>query len=333
MNTMKAIVYNEYGTPDVLHMTEMAQPTPADNEILVHVRARSVNYGDLFARKGIPLREFNMPNILWLPTKLTFGWRKPANPILGSEFAGDVVALGTRVSEFKPGDKVFGYLAQNMGANAGYLTIAADGMVTHMPANLSYEEAAVVPYGALTALTLLRNLNIQPGQKVLINGASGGIGTAALQLAKYWGAEVTGVAGSQRLDYMRALGADHVIDYKREDFTQGDETYDLIFDILGKSTFKHAKRVLKPDGLYLRASFKMREVWQTLWTSTRGGKRAKVALSAEKPADLVQIRELVESGALTALVDRCFPMEAAAEAHRYAESGQKRGAIVIVTSG
>jgi NADPH:quinone reductase-like Zn-dependent oxidoreductase len=331
---MKAIVYTEYGPPDVLHLTEVTQPVPADNEILVKVHAAPVNFGDLMARNfgNISAGEFNMPAILYFPARLAFGWRKPKKPILGSEFAGTVAAVGAAVTRFKPGDAVFGYPGQKMGAYAEYLCIAEDGMVAIKPANLSYAVAAAVPYGGLTALTLLRRVNIRPGQKVLINGASGGIGAAAVQLAKHYGAEVTGVCSTPRLEYVKALGADQVIDYTKEDFTQNGETYDLIFDILGRSSFARCKGSLKANGVYLLASFKMKAVLQMLWTKWVGDKKVICAFSNEKSADLVFLKELIEAGPYTALVDRTFPMEAAAEAHRYVESGHKQGNVVITMS-
>jgi NADPH:quinone reductase-like Zn-dependent oxidoreductase len=330
--TMKAVVYTEYGPPEVLHLTEMETPAPAAGEILVRVRANSINYGDLIARnfRAVGPRTFNMPGPLWLPTRLVFGWRKPRNPILGSEFAGEVAAVGAEVTRFQPGDRVFGYRSASMGANVEYLTVGEASMVAPMPAGMSYADAAVLPYGALTALNLLKRVTIEPGTTVLINGASGGIGSAAVQLARHYGAEVTGVAGTRRQDYVRALGADHVIDYSREDFTRGDATYDIVFDILGKSTFNRVKRVLTPKGRYLRASFKMREVFQALWTSLRGsGKRVIVALSSETLDDLETVRALAESGVLTPVIDRTFPLAQTAAAHRYVESGSRQGRVAI----
>ena len=333
--SMKAIVYTEFGSPDVLHVTQMEKPTPKDDEILIRIEARSVNYGDLLARNfaGAPLSSFNMPFILYIPSRLVFGLRKPRINILGSEYAGVVESVGQAVTKFSVGDKVFGYQGQSMGANAEYMTIAENKPVTHMPQNLSFEEAAVLPYGGLTALSLLKTVNIQPGQKVLINGASGGIGAAAVQLAKHYGAEVTGVAGTRRQQYMRDLGADYVVDYSREDFTTSGKTYDVIFDILGKSSFRKVKQALTPQGRYLRASFKMREVYQALWASLRGGKgkRVVVALASESQDALVHIRELAEAGVLHPLIDRRFSMENAADAHRYVENGSKQGSVVIVT--
>jgi NADPH:quinone reductase-like Zn-dependent oxidoreductase len=262
---MKAIVYEKYGSPNVLELREVEKPAPKDNEILIRIHATSVNIGDIWARnfKAITPSKFTMPLPLWLPSRMYFGFTKPRINILGSEFAGEVEAIGKDVKRFKKGDQVFGYRGQSMGACAEYLCIPEDGMVTSKPSNMTYEEAATVPYGALMALSLLRKVNIQSGptnragrQKVLINGASGGIGSAAVQIAKHFGAEVTGVCGTPRLEFVKSLGADHVIDYTKEDFTQNGEAYDLIFDILGKSSFSRCKSSLKQNGRYLLASFK-----------------------------------------------------------------------------
>jgi NADPH:quinone reductase-like Zn-dependent oxidoreductase len=331
---MKAIVYTEYGSPDVLQLKEVTKPTPEDNEVLIRIYATTVNFGDLMARnfKAISPRKFNMPLLFWLPARLAFGFRKPKKKILGSEFAGEVEAVGAAVTRFKPGDQVFGYRGQSMGAYAEYLCMPEDGVLAIKPANMTYEEAATVPYGALTALSLLRKVNIQRGQKVLINGASGGIGAAAVQLAKYFGAEVTGVCGTPRVGFVKALGADKVIDYTKEDFTRNGETYDLIFDILGKSSFSRCKRSLKQNGIYLLASFKMRQLFQMLWTSMIGGQKVICALSSEKPEDLIFIKELVEAGKIKASIDKCYPLEQTAEAHRYIEAGLKKGNVVITVA-
>lgn len=331
---MKAAVFTEYGSPDVLHVKEVAAPVPKDNELLIRVRATPVNYGDTLARnfRYAPLSDFNMPLPFYFPARLVFGWRKPKINILGSEFAGDVAAVGKDVTGYKVGDAVFGYRGQSMGANAEYVCIAADGLVAPKPANMTYEEAATIPYGTLTALTLLRKVNIQPGQKVLINGASGGIGSAAVQLAKHYGADVTGVCGTPRLEFVKALGADKVIDYTKEDFTKNGETYDLIFDILGKSSFSKVKGSLTKNGHYLLASFKMKQLLQMLWTSFFGSKKVICALSSESNADMMLIKDLIETGEIKTVIDRCYPLEQAADAHRYAESGQKRANVVLVVA-
>lgn len=328
---MKAAVYTEYGPPQVLTLQEVTKPTPRDNEILVKVYAASVNVGDLWARnfKDISPRKFTMPLPLWLPSRLYFGLTKPRIQILGNEFAGVVEATGRDVKRFKKGDPVFGYRGQIMGAYAEYLCMPEDGLVARKPANMTFEQAAVVSYGTLTALNLLRHVNVQPGQKVLIYGASGGIGSAAIQLAKCFGAKVTAVCGMQRIEFVKSLGADHVIDYTKEDFTQNGETYDLIFDIPGKISFSRCKDSLKPDGHILYASFKMKQLFEMLWTSRTDGRKVICALSGEKPEDLLFIKEMVEAGKIKSIIDRCYPLEQAAEAHRYAESEQKRGSVVI----
>jgi len=330
---MRAIVYTEYGPPDVLHIAELEKPIPKDSELLVKVYARSVNFGDLMARNfgNISPRQFNMPMPLWIPSRFAFGWRRPRKQILGSEFAGVVEAVGQGVTRFKAGDEVFGYRGPNVGCNAEYLCMAEDGLVAAKPTNVTFEEAAAVPYGALTALSLLRKVGIQSGQKVLINGASGGIGSYAVQLAKYYGAEVTGTCGTPRVELVKALGADYVIDYTREDFTQNGRTYNLIFDILGRSSFSACKKALTENGRYLLASFKTKQLLQMLWTSRVGGKKVICALSTERLDDLKFIKELVEAGEIRVILDRCFAFEQAAEAHRYVEAGHKAGQVVIVS--
>jgi NADPH:quinone reductase-like Zn-dependent oxidoreductase len=329
---MKASVYTAYGPPDVLHLQEVDKPTPNDDEILVRVRATTVNYGDLTARnfKAISPRQFNMPLPLWLPVRIAFGWNKPRNTILGSEFAGEIESVGRAVTRFKAGDQVFGYRGQSMGAYAQYLCMPEDETLALKPANLTYEQATTIPYGGIMALSLLRKANLQSGQHVLINGASGGIGSAAVQLAKYhFGAQVTGVCGAPRMEFVKSLGADHVIDYVREDFTRSGETYDLVFDILGKSTFSRVKGVLKPHGRYLLASFKTGDLVQMLRTSIVGSQKVICAMASEKAEDLAFLAQLVEAGQIKALIDRCYPLEQAAEAHRYVEQGGKQGHVVI----
>ena len=328
---MKAIVYTEYGPPDVLQLKEIQKPAPKDNEILIRNHATTVNIGDIWARnfREITPSKFTMPLLLWFPSRMYFGFTKPRVNILGSEFAGEVEAVGKDVKRFRKGDQVFGYRGQKMGANAEYLCMPEDGLVAIKPANMTYEEAATVPYGALTALSLLRKVGIQRGQKVLINGASGSIGSAAVQLAKYFGAEVTGVCGTPRLEFVRILGADKVLDYTREDFTKNGETYDLIFDILGKSSFSSSKNSLKQNGIYLFASFKIKQLFQMLWTSITPGKRVICTLSSEHPKDLIFIKELVEAGKIKSIIDRCYPLEQTAEAHRYVEKGYKTGSVII----
>ena len=328
---MKAIVCTKYGSPDVLQLQEVARPTPKDHEILIRVHATSVTFGDTMARnfKAISPSEFNMPLIFWLLTKISLGLKQPKITILGSEFAGEAEAVGKDVKRFKKGDQVFGFPGQSFGAYAEYLCMPEGGVLAIKPANMTYEEAAVVPYGAIMALSLLRKVNVHSGQHVLINGASGGIGSAAVQIAKYLGAEVTGVCGTPRLAFVESLGADKVIDYTKEDFTQNGETYDLIFDILGKSSFSRCQGSLKPNGILLFASFKMKQLLQMLWTSRTGSKRVVCALAPGSVEDLASVKELIEAGKIRAIIDKRYPLEQAAEAHRYVEMGYKKGNVVI----
>lgn len=329
--TMQASIYNEFGAPDVLHLEEVERPQPKSDEVLVSVFAHSVNYGDLTARNfpGIPAKEFHMPGLLRFAARLAFGLRHPAQPVLGSEFAGVVESTGAAVTRFAVGDRVYGYLGQTMGASAEYLTISEDKAIAHAPANLSMEEAATIPYGALMAMNLLKKTPLTDGMRVLVIGASGGIGSAAVQLARIAGAHVTGVAGTKRLPYVTALGAERVIDYTREDITGVPVKYDLIIDVLGKSSFKTVSPIMTTDGRYLRVSFKLRELLQSAWTGLFSSRKVIVGLATEQQGDLDQIRELVESGSYTTVVDRCFPLAAAADAHRYMESGSRSGNVVI----
>jgi NADPH:quinone reductase-like Zn-dependent oxidoreductase len=328
---MKAVVYTEFGPPDVLHLAEVQKPVPKDNEVLIRVYATPVSYGDLAARnfKNISAGEFHMPLPLLFASRMIFGFSKPKINILGSEFAGEIESAGKDVKRFQVGDQVMGYLGQRMGAYAEYLCMPEDGSLALKPANMTYAEAAAVPYGAIMATSLLRKGNIQSGHKVLINGASGGIGSAALQLARYYGAEVTGVCGTPRIEYVKSLGADKVIDYTLEDFTQNGETYDLIFDVLGMSSFSRCKNSLKQNGIYLLASFKMKPLFQMLWTTVAGSQKVICAMASEKSEDLVSIKELIEAGKFKSIIDKCYPLEQAAEAHRYVESGLKKGQVVI----
>lgn len=309
----------------------MKRPVPKDNELLIRVYATSVKYGDIIGRnfKEISPGKFNMPFLFWFFAKLYFGFRRPRITILGSEFAGRVESVGKNVTLFKPGDQVFGYSGQSMGAYAEYICISETGVVAEKPTNMTYEEAAAVPYGATMALNLLRKVNVRSGQKVLIIGASGGIGSAGVQIAKYLGAEVTGVCSTGKIEYVKSLGADKVIDYTKEDFTRNGETYDLIFDILGKCSYSACKGTLKQNGRYLLASFKTKQLSQMLWTSFFSRKKVICALAQEKPEDLIFVKVLIEKGKIKTVIDKSFPLEQAAEAHRYVESGQKKGEVII----
>ena len=328
---MKAIEHSQYGPPEVLQLKEVDKPVPKDEEVLIRVHATTVNYGDLIARnfRAVTPRQFNMPGLFWFFAKLYFGFNKPNVTRLGSEFSGVVESVGKDIQQYKPGDPVFGYLGQAMGTYAEYVCVPEGGVLAPKPANMSHEEAAASVYGNIMALYLLREAGIHKGQKVLINGASGSIGSAAVQVARHFGAEVTAVCGTAGLDYVKALGADKAIDYRREDFTQGDAIYDFVLDVLGRVSFSSCKRVLAENGRLQYVSFKMKQLLQMLMTSMAGGKKVVCKLAPGSVENLQAVKELIEAGEIRALVDRSFPMEQAAEAHRYAEEGGSKGPVVI----
>lgn len=323
---MKAIVYTEYGSPDVLQLKEVEKPTPGDNDVLIKVHAATVTTGDVNMR-GFT---FVPPGFGPLP-RLMFGLNAPKKTILGTELAGEIEAVGKDVKRFKPGDQIFGIGSDRVGAYAEYVCRPEQGALAIKPANMTYEEAAAVSFGAGTALFFLRDLaHIQSGQKILVIGASGGVGNYAVQLARYYGAEVTGVCSTANIDMVKALGADKVIDYTQEDFTKNGETYDFIFDtVVGKASFARCKNSLKPNGLYLAIAGGPKEMLQTLWTSITGGKKVITGSPAEKPEDLMFLKALIEAGKLKAVIDRCYPLEQTAEAHRYVDTGRKKGNVVV----
>ncbi len=332
---MKAAIYTEYGLPAVLQIKELPSPLPRPEEILIRVKATSVNYGDIVARNfgNLSFSDFNMPGFLLLPAKLSFGYSKPKKHILGNEFAGVVEAIGDRVSGFKAGDRVFGYTGQSMGCNAELICINHTKTISHMPQNMNFDDAAVVPYGALMALDILRGQNVSKNQKVLIIGASGSIGSAMVQIAKnHYGASITGVCGSAGAPYAKALGADKVIDYSRENFWQGSDSYDFIFDILGKSEFSVCKKLLNRNGRYVRVSFKTRHIFQALSANIfkdADGKRVICTLATDSQEDIQTIKEMIESGKIKAIIDRKFPLDQIVAAHSYYASDKKQGSVVI----
>lgn len=333
---MKAVIFSEYGGPDVLKPGEVAKPVPKRNEVLIKIHAVSVNYGDILVRnlKFIPPDKFNMPALFLVLARLTFGIGKPKRKILGNAFAGEVAATGNDAKKFKTGEQVFGHTAEKMGALAEYLCMPENGILAAKPENISFEAASAIPYGAVTALSLLKKVKIGNGQKVLVVGAAGSIGAAAIQLAKHlFGAEVTGVCGAASFEFVRNIGADKVIDYKKEDFTKNGEVYDLIFDILGKGSFSKYKASLSENGVYFSVSFKLKKLLQMLWTSMIGGKRVVCSLENQTQKGLYFIKELVEAGKFKSIIDKTFPFEQAAEAHRYFESGSKKGNVVIKING
>jgi NADPH:quinone reductase-like Zn-dependent oxidoreductase len=317
---MKAIVYTKFGPPEVLHLQEVEKPTPKDNEVLIKIHATTVakEDPDMRASPG-----FN-------------GLMKPRNPILGQELAGEVEAIGRDVTRFKPGDQVFGM--GSFGAHAEYKCMPEDGALAIKPANLSYEDAASVPNGALTALPFLRDKgNIQSGQTVLIYGASGSVGTAAVQLAKYYGAKVTGVCSTANLEWVKSLGTDQVIDYTQEDFTENGKTYDIIFDTVGKLSFSACKLSLTDEGIYLATVPTPVIMFQALWPAKSGSKKVKFTAAglrppSEKIKDLVFLTELIETRKIKPVIDRHYLLEEMSKAHRYVEQGHKKGNVVITVN-
>lgn len=326
---MKAVIYERYGSPDVLQIKDVPKPTPKDNEVLIKVHAATVTTGDVNIR-GFT---FVPPGFGPLP-RLMFGIRKPRKPILGTEIAGEVVAVGSAVTQFKVGDAVYGIDSNANGAYAEYACRPAGGALVHKPANLSYEEAAAIPFGAGTALYFLKHKGgLQPGQKVLVNGASGCTGSYAVQLAKHFGAEVTGVCSTRNLELVQSIGADHVIDYTKEDFTERGEIYDLIFDtVVGKTSFTRCKRALRPGGRYLAVAGGLQEMLQAARTMLFGTYKVIAGSPPETAESLELLNQIIEQGKLQPVIDRRYPMEQIVEAHRYVDSGHKRGNVVITVA-
>jgi len=331
---MKAILYEEYGPPEVLQLKEVEKPVPKDNEVLIRVYATTV------PAEALLLRSLPFSPLLWFLTRIGIGLIKPRKTILGSELAGEIESVGKDVRLFKKGDQVFGSDLSGLGAYAEYKCMPEGGVLAIKPANITYEEAAPV-CGALAAWNLLKNIvSIQRGQKVLINSVSGSVGTAAVQIAKYFGAEVTGVCSTTNLELVKSLGADDVIDYTKEDFTQSGDTYDVVYDTydtydtIVKNSFVHCKDSLTQRGVYLSAVPTVAILLQMLWTSKIGGKKAIFVATGLRPVRerLVFLRELVElieAGKIRSVIDRTYPLEQIAEAHRYVQKGYKKGNVVV----
>ena len=320
---MLAVFYEKYGSPNVLNFQEMTKPTPKENEIMVKVHATTVTVADVRSRS------FTVPASVWLPARISLGLTKPKKPILGMELAGEVESTGKDVSRFKKGDQVFAATLIKFGAYAEYICLPEDAAVAIKPSNVTYEEAAALPIGARTALHYIRKADIQSGQKVLVYGASGSVGTYAVQVAKYFGAEVTGVCSTANLELVKSLGADKVIDYTVEDFSTQSETYDVVIEAVNKSSFSACMRVLKEDGIYVNVTEPLPS-FQMLWVKMRSNKRVMLGENApERADDLIFIKELVETEKLKPVIDRSYPINQIVEAHRYVEKGHKKGNVVL----
>jgi 2-desacetyl-2-hydroxyethyl bacteriochlorophyllide A dehydrogenase len=329
---MKAIVWTKYGPPDGLQLREVEKPTPKETEILIQVYATTATAGDC------EMRRLELPLMLSFPIRLYAGLMRPKRiTILGQELAGKVEQVGEKVDSFQVGDQVFGTTGFGFGAYAEYICLPGEpdqtqGVLAIKPANLTYEEAAAVPTAGLEALHYLREADIRRGKKVLIIGAGGSIGTFSIQLAKHLGAEVTGVDRTEKLDLMRSLGADHVIDYTGGDYTRSGDTYDLIIDVVGKGSVLRRLRLLEPDGFYYLAYAGLSHVVLGKFVSMTSNKKVRIKSADQKRKDLVFLKELIEAGVLRSIIDRAYPLEQTAEAHRFVETGQKKGNIAITVA-
>ena len=317
---MKAIVYHKYGSPDVLQLEEVEKPVPKDNEVLIRVYATTVNRTDCGFRK---------PE--YFIVRFFSGFFRPKKNILGSELAGEIEAVGKDVKTFKPGDQVFGLSTSNFGTHAEFICIPEKGSITTKPFNMSYEEAAAVCDGLMLALNLIRKIDFKNVQKILINGATGSIGSACVQLAKYYGAEITAVCNTRNLELVKSLGATEVIDYTKEDFTKNGQMYDVVIDAVGKSSFFRCKKILKPGGIYFSTElgFLSQNIFLALLTPIIGGKKVKFPIPKDSKEDIVFFKELIEAGKYKAVIDRTYRLEQIVEASSYVEKGQKTGNVVI----
>jgi NADPH:quinone reductase-like Zn-dependent oxidoreductase len=321
---MKAVICTKYGPPEVLQIVEMEKPTPKDNEVLIKVIATSVTIADS------RVRGFNVPLSFWLPARIALGWRKPQKDILGAELSGKIEATGKKVTLYKTRDKVIAYTGHDrFGAYAEFICLAETAVIALKPDTIEYEKAVAIPFGGGTALHFIREANIQKGQKVLIYGASGSVGTYAVQLANYFGADVTGVCSTANLKLVKSLGADHVIDYSKEDFSKRDEKYDVIFDAVGKSSLSACVKSLKSDGMLIQAVATPALTVRMKLMSLFSGKRFIGGTLIPKAEDLIYLVELVEKGIIKPVIDRKYPFEQIVEAHRYVDKGHKKGNVVI----
>ncbi len=323
--TMRAVVWTAYGPPEVLVVRPVPRPSPGDGEVLVRVHATSVFAGDC------ELRRLDLPILLRLGLRFYFGWTRPKRvTVLGQELAGEVAEVGRGVSRYKPGDPVFAATGFRLGAYAEYVCVPEDAMMARKPANMTMEEAATLPVGGYNALHFMTRADVHRGERVLINGAGGSIGTVAIQLAKAYGAEVTAVDGARKLDLLRSIGADEVIDFASEDFTRRGETYDVIFDVVGKAPFLRSLRALNRGGrLLLGNNGLVVPKLQASWAAMTGSKKVISSLAGGDRNDMVRLRELIEAGKIRAVIDRRYPLERVAEAHRYVDAGLKKGTVAI----
>lgn len=320
---MKAIVYERYGPPEVLQLKEVEKPTPKDNEVLIKTHATTVTAGDW------RVRSLNTPVGFGLISRLVFGVSRPRQPLLGSELAGEIESVGKDARKFKVGDQVFAFTDASLGCYAEYKCMPEDGAVALKPPKLTYDEAAALSFGGTTALDFLRRGKLQSGEKVLVNGASGGVGTAAVQLAKHFGADVTGVCSTANAELVRSLGASHVIDYTKEDFTQNGETYDVIVDTVGTAPFSRSKASLKEGGRLLLLVAGLPAMLQIPWVSMTSSKKIIAGPASGRAEDLRFLAKLAETGEFKPVIDRRYPFEQIAEAHRYVDTGRKKGNVVI----
>lgn len=316
---MKTIVYEKYGSPQVLYLKETEKPVAGDNEVLIKVHATAVNSGDIRMRKADPFA-----------VRFMLGLMRPKIQVLGIVFAGEIEAIGKDVTIFKKGDRVYGTSVKKFGANAEYLCLPQDGIIAIIPANINYTEAAVIPFGGTAAIHFLRKANIQKGQSVLIHGASGAVGTSAIQVAKHFGAEVTAVCSTSNIPLVKSLGADRVVDYTNEDFSKSPKTYDIIFDAAGKSDFSKCIHSLDKNGYYLRVvHMSAVPILKSIWTSVTTNKKVIGGVTKETTDDLKFLNNLLETGKLKPVIDRTYPLEQMVEAHQYVEAGHKKGNVAI----
>ncbi|TMD89697.1 MAG: NAD(P)-dependent alcohol dehydrogenase [Chloroflexi bacterium] len=322
---MRAVVYDRYGSPDVLRIEDVEKPLPKEDEVLVKIHATTVNRADVHTReanRGSGLAASAL-------SRLVFGVRRPRRRILGSEFAGEVEAVGPAVTEFAVGDQVFGNSSLRFGAHAEFVCIRESGRMAHMPAGLSFEEAAPITDGALNALMCIKAADLRKGDSILVYGASGAIGTAGVQLARYFGADVTAVCSTKNLELVKSLGADRVIDYTKEDFTKNGQTYHVIFDAVGKLSFRRCLDSLEPGGLYLPTDGFVNLMW-ALWTPRFGDKKVRFQIPPRQTKqDVLFLKQLIEEGKYRPVIDRCYPLEDVIEASRYVETQQKTGNVVL----